>query len=550
MEIPDRTKLSPERKSPTEALDIQQKTEEIITGQRPVDDKYPYIAPDYRIPFLHIGTERQLFLDNFILDHFTDVQRVIVKPKHNEESVLEIGGYPWERRRAIPQAALYDPEEGKFKMWYTEALSDDPYGDSGQILCYAEATDPLHWEKPLSEACIPYQEHKATNIVLQDASHHIVLVRNHDQSNPEQKYLMVYNPGDRAKVLGKRVLSTAAASPDGLRWTTISEDTPFRHHHLSRALWDESLQKYLAYSQYSHHWNMLYRKRQVGRQESSDFIHWSPKEPVLSVDWDPNLPPSLEFHDMSVRKVGGLYIGIASQFLAEPLWNVSNDVNWRDTAFVTLALYVSRDSRRWQRVSGLEPWIETEEPGNIHAGHHCFTLSGQLVHNGKTIVLYSTRLEKQNWFDRPAPTPIVPETAFQKGKEEYAQRVKLLKAEVNRGRAVSALVLREDGWAELRPLYEQGQVITRQFVFEGNTLHINANVAGGFIRVELLDPYFQPYPGFSASDCDPIHAPREEIWHTVSWQGNRDVSTLWDKPVRIVFHLHQAGLYAFQFVEG
>src|SRR5690349_8828475 len=106
----------PEHKSPTESLDIQQKTQAIVSGQRPPDDKYPYIGPDYTIPFLHIGTERQLFLDNFILDHLHDVKRVVAKPQRHEGSVLEIGGYPWERRRTLPQAALYDPEEGKYKL--------------------------------------------------------------------------------------------------------------------------------------------------------------------------------------------------------------------------------------------------------------------------------------------------------------------------------------------------------------------------------------------------------------------------------------------------
>ena len=57
----------PEPKSPTEQLDIKQKTEELWSGRRPVDRNYPYVPPDYEIPFLHIGTEKQIFLDNFIL---------------------------------------------------------------------------------------------------------------------------------------------------------------------------------------------------------------------------------------------------------------------------------------------------------------------------------------------------------------------------------------------------------------------------------------------------------------------------------------------------
>jgi hypothetical protein len=544
--------LVPEAQSPTERLEIAQKAQAIANGERAPDDLYPYIGPDYRIPFLHIGTERQLFLDNFILDHLNGVRRTISQPQRHPTSVLEVGGLPWERRRTLPQAALFDPEAGHYKLWYTESLSDDPYGDRGQILCYAETHDPLQWQKAISEQCIPFGERRSTNIVLEDAGHHIALVRNHDQSDPQRKYLMVYNPGDRAKAQGKRVLSVAMASPDGVRWHEINADTPFRHHHLSRAFWDEAQGQYLAYSQYSHHWNPNHRKRQVGLQSSRDFIHWSPKEVVLSGDGDPTLPPHLEFHDMGVSKVGGLYIGIASQFLAEPLWNVRNGVNWRDTAFVTLALYVSRDGRHWQRASGPGAWLADDEPGGQSAGHHCFALAGQLRHNGQSIVLHSTRLEKQNWFDRPAPTPIVPESAFRQGQQAYAERVRVLGAEVNRGRAVSALVLREDGWAALQPTYEAGQVLTRQFVFAGDTLRVNADVAGGYVRVAVLDPHFQPYPGFGVEECVPLHAPADHIWHTVQWRGTdgtvSDLRALWDKPVRLCFELYGASLYSFEFI--
>ena len=48
----------PEKKSPTEPVDVQRKIEDIMTGKRPIDILYPYIPPNYEIPFLHIGTEK------------------------------------------------------------------------------------------------------------------------------------------------------------------------------------------------------------------------------------------------------------------------------------------------------------------------------------------------------------------------------------------------------------------------------------------------------------------------------------------------------------
>jgi hypothetical protein len=116
-------------------------------------------------------------------------------------------------------------------------------------------------------------------------------------------------------------------------------------------------------------------------------------------------------------------------------------------------------------------------------------------------------------------------------------------------RSSGALLLREDGWAMLKPREEHGSLLTKQFVFEGDQLRINADCNFGHVRAELLNPLFEPYDGFSAADCDAVHATGSgTVWHTVSWKGRTSVRQLWNKPVMIRFHLHEAALYAFQFV--
>ena len=495
-----------EKKSPTEPLDLQRKIEDTMTGKRPLEDRYPYFPPDYKIPFLHIGTERQLFLDNFILDQLEDVTRHFPTPDRPSQPIVMVKELPWEQDNHIfPAAALHDPEDGIFKLWYCQSIVGDPYGDRGMVMCYAESKDCLHWEKPLSQRCIPYQEHMETNIVLEDSGHHIVLARNHDQSDPDRKYLLAYNPGDRARREGKGPISSFAVSGDGLRWDIVNQETPYRHHHFQRPIWDAAIQKWIAYSQYSHHWNFLHRKRQIGRQESEDFINWSPKEIVLSNDWDPNLPPHIEFHDMSVRKVGGLYIGIMTEFAAEPLWCVHDNDNWRDTAYAGLGLYASRDGKRWQRVGGAEPWVHHGPPGTYDYGFVNDTVAGQLIHDGKTYIVYGGRSEKQSWYGRRHLgnfDTITPEAAFAHGEQAHQGLAETMGDSIGLNFTISTLILREDGWAELRPSYERGQVITRQLVFEGDTLKVNADGYGGYLRVEILDPYFKPYEGFSAEDCE------------------------------------------------
>ena len=495
-----------------------------------------------------------MFLDNFILDRFGGVERVFPKPDWPEHPIINPMELPWERNApkgyfshwAFVVAALHDPDDGKFKLWYIRDF-EEVYDK--RMLCYAETTASLHWEKPLSEKCVPFNEHKATNIVQLNSGEHIALALNFDRSDKSRKYLM-------------NLRKSFLVSPDGLQWRTVSEDTPFRKHHYQRPIWDESIQKWISYSQYSHHWNILHRKRQIGRQESADFINWSPKRMVLSVDFDPNLPPNLEFHDMSVRKIGGQYIGIATEFLAEGIPSIHNfsglhipeydgdrTYNHWEQAYAHFGLYASRDGIHWRRVGDPGPWAAHGTPGHYDYGFFSDSVAGQLVHDGKTYVIHDIRPQKQRLSKRK---PMALKTAeFLQHERDQAALVDALGTYPRlRSNAITALILREDGWAELKPTYEQGSAFTRQFVFEGDALKVNAEAYGGYLKIEALDPQFKPYEGFSAAECDAVCSDNlKQIWHTVRWLGNPDVRALWNKSVRLRFHLHQASLYAFQFEE-
>ena len=73
---------------------------------------------------------------------------------------------------------------------------------------------------------------------------------------------------------------------------------------------------------------------------------------------------------------------------------------------------------------------------------------------------------------------------------------------------------------------------------------VNADVNSGYIRVEILGPYFAPYRNFAGGDGTPIGR-SDQTWHEVEWRD--DLRTLWNQPIRLVFHLMQAHLYAFEF---
>ena len=551
----------PESKIPDDLRRVRRSMDETWDGTRPVDPKtYPYFNPPYDYPFPHIGTVKQLFLDNYMLAHLSDTKREIVKPEKANPALIRFENLPWERyhNTMTPLAALQDPDSGRYQLWYKTLLSGNTNsGGSDVAMCYAESEDGLNWTKPRLPDSVPFGGVERTNIVMTDFDNGTVVL-NHDTSDPKLKYLAVGNPGKTAFERGHRTMSRAYASPDGIHWDVISDDNPFRHHHQMRVIRDETIGKWIGYSQWSHAWGHDHVRR-IGRQLSDDFIRWSPKEVVLSGQWDPNLPPNVELHTMSVRKAGDLYIGIVEEAHGEFQWlHNKNGSNQHDQFHTKAALYCSRDGAHFTRADNYQPWGDNDPPGGQYYGYFAHSVAGALVANGKMIIPCSAYPHKQR-DTRPTGTFAHAPEGSGRASQNHIEELKSfgvgnpmmheIDPEMEIHKAVGAMVLREDGWAAIKPTYERGDAYTTQFLFEGDKLRVNALCDYGFIKVEILDPELKPYPGFSLDESTPIHGPSTRIWHDVRWTGGKSLSSLWNKPIRLRFHLLESSLYAFQFAE-
>ncbi len=104
--------------------------------------------PDYKLPFIHIGTEKQLFLDNYILGYLDNVEREVIRPQKTEKPLIEYEELPWEQYGIMGQVdgAIKDPDDGLFKMWYQQSLNGN-FSNREDVLCYAESEDGIHWKK-------------------------------------------------------------------------------------------------------------------------------------------------------------------------------------------------------------------------------------------------------------------------------------------------------------------------------------------------------------------------------------------------------------------
>ena len=72
-----------------------------------------------------------------------------------------------------------------------------------------------------------------------------------------------------------------------------------------------------------------------------------------------------------------------------------------------------------------------------------------------------------------------------------------------------------------------------------------ATSAAGTVRCELQTADGKPIPGYTLADCDPLYG--DQIAKAVTWHGRSEVTPLAGKPVRVVFELKDADVYAFQF---
>ena len=106
--------------------------------------------------------------------------------------------------------------------------------------------------------------------------------------------------------------------------------------------------------------------------------------------------------------------------------------------------------------------------------------------------------------------------------------------------------LRLDGFVALHASASEGEMVTRPFIFKGESLSMNFSTsAAGSVRVELQDARGKPLKGFTLAQSPEIYG--DEIDRVVTWKGGSDVSSLAGKPVRLRFVMKDADLYSIRF---
>lgn len=510
----------------------------------------------YDPTMLNIGREKQLLLDDLLIEVVENVRRTWHQPKKLDNGPLIKSDKPWENVLVFhcnTWQVIRDPRDGLFKLWYSNlklpALKSGElvFGKSTWCILYAQSQDGISWHKPLFD--IHRIDNLDTNVVLPDASVP-GLILDEQETDPKKRFKMVSNqqlPGQDCDNV------VAATSADGIYWDVSEQPLSIGRHgsHLDDNIvlhYDPLARVYVITTRhydmyavsrnlknpatntfgppyYPMDWSRM-NKRRVWQSESADFTHWSEPYPVLTPDEDDNFDEA--YGGLCKYQVGDLTIGLLESMCLVP-----------NTMHVRLAC--SRDGgRTWRHLNNRQPFMLPGGEGTWDA-YGATIPSKPIIVDDELWVYYGGSSCHHDWWITGAREGLkVPE----------ATDISLAKM------GLGLAKLRLDGFASLDAGPARlGIFITRPFISDGSRLLINARCKNaGSIAAEVVDVNDDVVAGFSRQDCDLFTG--DSVKHTFSWRGQKGTPVwateraVYPEPERqrfrkIRFFMENAELYSF-----
>ncbi len=405
------------------------------------------------------NTNWQLFIDDYWIAKITDITTNLHQPEKHPNNPLIRADVTWEENPYCFGTVIFDEEESIFKFWYQSYNYALEVPERTPIL-YATSTDGIQWVRP-NLGVIEFNGSIDNNIVLQNYGYHDLyspsVIKDNAGTDPNQRYKMIWWDFP----LGKK-----GYQDDGMC-----------------VMQDHNTGKFVAYTKgWANPWPAY---RQIVRTESSDFIHWSEPEVVISHKHDIKDPQS---YGMTVSQYGNNYIGMICSY--KKPGNETIDVQ----------LTVSHDNRNWSRVADQETFIPLGGADSWDDGMiFCVPMFN---HGDKTLIYYSGW---DNSHDSKTP----------------------------RHSGIGLATLRMNGFVSLDAGPESGMVTTHAMRNVHGPLLVNVDANGGSLRAELLDAEGSPISGYTMNECLPVQ------WRKHSELPDRR------KTVRIRFQINKASLYGF-----
>jgi len=475
---------------------------------------------------IEIGSQRELFVDDFLLDRRAGVELRLQAPVPRE--VVMVYDAPWEGSGCCFATVFRDgPIIRKYYIAHDLTWNADGTKRVSRptFACYAESRDGIRWVRP-ELGLFDYNGSKKNNIIWSGPKL--------DNFTPMKDPNPDCRPGEEYKAVGVALRSYelwAYKSADGLHWSPLVDKpilTRGRFDTQNNAFWDPLRKHYWCYIR-DYHFDDI---RDIRVATSNDFLTWTEPQKLHFPD-----APDEQLYTNQVRpyyRAPHLFLGFPTRYIKRP-WTPSsikalpdpehrqrrmtfktNPIGRYGTALTDGLFMTSRDGRTFHR------WDEAFlRPGPERRDNW----------------VYGDCYQSLGLLETPATDPTAPpELSFYVGENHWKGPVRLRRYTV-----------RIDGFVSLHAR-SRGECVTKPLVFHGKELTLNFSTsAAGYLRVELQDAGGQPLPEFTLADSDELFG--DSLERVVTWKGKSNVAALAGQPVRVRFVMRDADLYSFRFQE-
>ena len=515
----------------------------------------------------------QLFLDDFLVEESINIKRTFHKAQKSTLNPMIVPEQPIEMRYKYHYgwdggSVIYDDEKDIFRAYFSIAQKDT---------LYAESKDGINWGKPELNR-MEYAGSDENNILLEACSCSTVMA----DGDGEYKYKMyTIKRGTGACML---------FSNDGLNWEdhgvrikTPMSDTascsydPYNDRYiaiiktrypigkivtnpLTAEDWDVPI-RVLGLSTWDKETGKWSEWQEVLRPDEKDHKSAEERYPAVFVEgiiypWRMRpefeeahkkaretrflerltVPPQTGFHHMDFMNMvvipyHNLYIGLiqvlhtTAQVFDFGAIGVPRKDNPGQDGTMEVQLVVSRDLINWERLGDRSAFISLGGLNDWDRGMISPFTTNHIVKDGE-LQLYYAGFRQSHRCNSLWGIP-----------KDYKEEVG----------GIGIATIREDGFSSFDAGEKEGMLLTKQIVFNGNKLIINADARGGWIKAEIRDDKGHAVQGFGKKDCTPFEA--DKIKHEVFWGEKSDLSTLRGQKIQLCLYMENAKIYSFAFGE-
>lgn len=450
----------------------------------PAARKAPPAAP------LRLQPGPYLFLDESLIESSSNITRSVNMPRRDPAIPNPLVTGKEDGCFQPYLTVLRDPQTSRFRLWYGVRTADFNTGRSH--VGYLESMDGMRWIRPHRVLVDPGPIQFGVSVLDEGLRY----------PNSAQRFKYGWYYGNGLHV---------AASPDGLRWRTLSPKAVLIHNHdINSLFWDSLLNRYIAtISFYVTGPTWTGQRRVTAQSTGTNLLHW--QEPWFVLTPDDRLDAGeTQFYAMDgFLRRGTLLIGMV-KVLRDDLKAESppDPPDAYGIGYTTLAW--SHDAEHWIR--DLEPFFDRSP--HRDAWDHAHVWIDEQLPVGDEVYLYYA--------------------GYQRGHK------------VNRfeERQIGLVKMQRDRYVGREASQSAGRILTPLLILDGEAMTLNADAHAGEVTVQVLALDGAPVPGFAKADCEVIHS--DALAAPVRW--TRPLSALGGKPVRLEFFLKNARLFAFELV--